>query len=323
MRKITAVIIGDRGQDGTLLRSSLEKQKVDIIGIGRDAVTPLIWHDKKFDANFSLLNPKHVSALLRTVQPREIYYLAAHHASAELHNNENNLAEYDKYHQTHVVGLLNFLSGIRIESPHSRLFYAASSLVFNGSNGPVQTESTPLSPVGFYGLTKAQGILLCREFRQKHGVYAASGILYNHESVYRNEKFLSKKLIAAAHRISLGLQSQLHLGNLSAESDWGFAPDFVEAFQHILRLQEADDFIIATGESHTVAEFAEIIFNQFGLNYKEYVREDELILGRRVPRKVGDFSKLQRATGWRPSCSFGEMGEKLAREFMKNQSSTI
>jgi GDPmannose 4,6-dehydratase len=319
MRNNTAIIVGDEGQDGTLLRASLLRQDIEVIGIGKDKLATPHWMRGTLPINFSVLSSEAVLSLVSIVQPREIYYLAAFHSSSEAKEDDWSHQAYDRYHEVHVVGLLNFLSAIRSRSANSRLFYAGSSLVFSGFDGPVQNERTPFSPVGFYGITKAQGILLCRQFRRAHGVFASTGILYNHESLLRKEKFISKKLITAAHRITLGLQKEVLLGHLDAESDWGYAPDFVEAFQTILRLPAPDDFVVASGTSHSVRYFADLVFKEFGLDYKNYVREDPSILGRSFPVKIGDTSKLRSMANWAPSCSFEEMVKNLVREYLMAQ----
>lgn len=320
--KNIAIIVGDRGQDGTLLRANLEEQGTLVVGIGRNRLSLPACLETNLDDEFSVCNTDQVMALVVTICPSEIYYLAAHHVSSEQNGADYSPSDYEEYHKVHVVGLLNFLWAIRKHSPQSKLFYAASSLVFNGNQGPIQDEKTPLTPVGFYGLSKAQGILICRDFRERYGIFASSGILYNHESVLRPEKFLSKKIITAAHEISLGLKSQLVLGNLSAEADWGYAPNFVVAFQKILNIDNPDDYIVATGESHSVAEFAKIVFECFGLDYKKYVYEDSNVLNRNVPRKIGDSSKLKNITDWETSYDFTGMVNTLVRDYLESPTAT-
>ncbi len=316
MEKI-AIIVGDKGQDGTILKVSLEKQGFQVVGVGRGRMSVPDSIAIKLDSDFSVANTNQVSALVDAVRPSEIYYLAAHHVSSEQNGSDNSPSEYDAYHQAHVVGLLNFLWAIRNYSPNSRIFYAASSLIFSGKHGPIQNEETPFTPVGFYGLTKTQGILICREFRERYGIYTAVGILYNHESALRQERFLSKKLISSAHKISLGLQQELVLGNLSAEADWGYAPDYIDAFQYITRAPNPDDYVVATGESHSVEEFAKIVFSCFGLNYANYVRESTTVLNRHVPRKVGDSSRLRNLTGWKPTHDFRTMVQTLVCDYLE------
>lgn len=319
----TAIIVGDSGQDGTLLKASLEKQGRRVIGVGRNHVTRTDADTPFREDSFSIADAEQVAMLVKLNGADEVYYLAAHHVSSEQNGADRSPAEYDAYHRVHVVGLMNFLTAIRDHSPRSRLFYAASSLVFNGVHGPSQNEETPLTPVGFYGLTKAQGILMCREFRRMHGVYASAGILYNHESVLRPDRFLSKKLISAAHQISLGKQHDISLGNLKAETDWGYAPDYVEAFQHILKVGTPEDFVVATGESHSVQDFAEMVFSCFGLNCKNHIRENSALLARQIPRKVGDSSKLKKMTGWKPSHDFKGMVRKLVNDYLESAAMPI
>ena len=314
----TAIIVGDRGQDGTLLRASLERQGIEVVGVSRDRLLMPLSHGTSLVGEFSVANTEQVSNLVAQVHPSEIYYLAAHHVSSEQNGADTSPNEYEAYHRTHVFGLLNFLWAIRNHSPQSRLFYAASSLVFNGSQGPIQNEETPFTPVGFYGLTKTQGLLICREFRERHGVFASGGILYNHESALRPKNFLSKKIISSAHHISLGLQQNLLLGNLSAETDWGYAPDYVEAFQLILKVSTAADFVVATGESHSVAEFAKMAFKCFGLDSERFVRENPSVLNRHVPRKIGNCTKLKVSTGWAPTLTFSDMVCTLVNDYLNS-----
>ncbi len=307
-----ALIVGIRGQDGTLLARSLAHKGIDVVGISRDAV----FVGSEDARPFSISDAESVAALIRDLKPKEIYYLAAHHSSAE--SAEDNLSphSYKKYHQTHVVGLLNCLSAIREHSVHSRLFYAASSLIYNGAIGPRQNESTPFNPVGFYGVTKLQGLHLCRQFREVHGVFASVGILYSHESVFRSDRFLSKKLIKAAHQVSLGQIETIQVGSLRAKNDWGYAPDYVEAFQRVLSVDQSNDFVIASGTSHSVNEFARIVFSCFGLNATEHIKEKESTLARPTVEKIGDFSKLTKATGWMPSMTFERMIKRLVDDYL-------
>jgi GDPmannose 4,6-dehydratase len=314
MRK-KAIIVGISGQDGSLLRQNLEKQDFEIYGISRQSVVKLPSRGVQ-PVDFLVENQRDVEGLIKSVQPDEIYYLAAFHASSEKDNGSDSPENFRRFHQVHVEGLLNFLWAIDQYSRHSRIFYAASSLLFDGSIGPEQNEETPFSPVGYYGLTKMQGVLLCRQFRKSHGIHATSGILYSHESVFRRETFLSKKLIKAAHEIALGQRESIQVGSLQAQNDWGYAPDYVEAFQQIIRLDHPEDFVVATGETHTVEEFAQLVFACFGLNSSRYVQEDPAVLSRIAPRKIGNATKLAKATGWNPGQSFQTMVKKLVEDYL-------
>lgn len=316
------IIVGDRGQDGTLLKTDLIKKGYRVIGINRCGINYSDPRVKLSLTQVSILDEDKVSFLVKSLQPAEIYYLAAHHSSSEEFGVSTNLSAYQPFHDTHVAGLINFLDAIVQHAPTCRLFYASSSLVFDGSHGPLQHEATPLTPAGFYGLTKSQGMLVCREFRKDHSIFASTGILYNHESHLRSEKFLSKKLILGARSIASGASNSVTIGNLFARTDWGYAPDYVDAFQRILRIHDPGDFIVATGETHSVAEFADIVFNCFGLNYRRHIKEDSSALSRTIPIKMGDSSKLRNITGWRPSVNFSEMVEKLVHDFLNQESGT-
>lgn len=313
----TAIIVGVGGQDGSLLKLSLERQGVAVIGINKTAIS-CAPDTLSVTGDFSVLDRNQVENLVSVAKPDEIYYLAAYHASSEAEHSNLDPEEYRNYERVHVQGLLNFLYAICRHRSDARLFYASSSLIYDGSSGPVQDEDTPLSPTGYYGLTKVQGMLLCREFRRAHGVFAASGILYNHESILRPESFLSKKLIMGAHRISLGLQDELLVGSLDAETDWGYAPDYVEAFQEILRTATPDDFVIATGKSHTVREFAEQVFDCFNLAAGDYLKEDRELLHRAPPPKIGNPAKLAAVTGWKAKGSFAEMVQRLVDDYLSD-----
>ena len=200
---------------------------------------------------------------------------------------------------------------MRLHAPKARLFYAASSLCFGDATESPQTESTPLAPRCVYGITKTAGVQCCRLYRQTHGLYALSGFLYNHESPLRPEKFVTQKIVRAAKAIARGEQSELILGDLSARIDWGWAPDYADAMTRTLRLPEARDFVIATGETHSVRDFVEIAFTRVGLDWQNYVKENTVLLQRRNAPLVGDASLLRQLTGWKPMVTFPEMIDLL------------
>jgi GDPmannose 4,6-dehydratase len=254
------------------------------------------------------------------LQPDEIYHLAAIHQSAEESPLED-IALFRNSYEVNFFSLLNFLEAIRLCSNRTRLFYAASSHIFGhifrDSPAHRQNEETPLSPESLYAMTKVDGLLACRQYRMRHQVFAAVGILYNHESCFRDEKFLSKKVIRAVVDINRGGQNKLVLGDLSAEVDWGYAPDYVEAMQTILSADAADEFVVATGIGHTVKEFVEAAFLQVGIsNWEQHVLENPHGVGMRRRSSIGDPSKLIRVTNWRPKTSFVEMIQNLLRDEM-------
>lgn len=307
------IVVGYAGQDGSLLVRDLRARGDKILGIGRSSC---IYPDG-IEANVikDITSSEEVYQVVRLFQPAEIYYLAAYHTSSEAGTRAEQLhSQFELAQAIHVSGLVNCLSAIVNESPTTRLFYASSSLVFSGDNGELQSENTPLTPQGFYGITKAEGMQLCREFRDNHNVFASTGILFNHESNLRAPSFLSAKIIRAAIRIADGFPEKLEIGSLSSCVDWGYAKDYVAAFQKILAANSPDDFIIATGEAHTVKEFVDIVFNYFGLNADNYVVENMNILARRPSVKIGDVSKLQRVTGWAPSLSYRNFVIQLIKD---------
>lgn len=293
-----ALIVGSAGQDGTLLGGQLKDLGYDVLGVDRSG------------ASAGIEDAGEVERLVTTYAPGEIYFLAAYH-----HSSEDPLIEpgelFERSVAVHVTALLHFLEAVRKHAPHARLFYAASSLIFGDVVETPQTELTPVRPTCAYGITKTAGMQMCRYYRRSHGIRASVGILYNHESPLRAEKFLSKKVVKAAWQIKRGERDKLVLGDLSAELDWGYAPDFVDAMRRIVALDAADDFIVATGERHSVRELVELAFGHVGVDWQRHVEEDRALITRPPVSRVGDASKLARATGWRPSTSFAAMVRAL------------
>lgn len=288
-----ALIVGSAGQDGTLLGEHLRARGDTVTGLPRGERTA-----------------GEVEQLVQDGRPDAIYYLAAYHHSSEDPPIEP-LALFERSAAVHVTQLLYFLEAIRKRAPAARLFYAASSLIFGEPAETPQTEDTPFRPICVYGITKTAGVQLCRHYRRTHGVYASVGILYNHESPLRAPKFVSKKIVRAAHEIARGTRDRLVLGDLSAELDWGYAPDYVDAMHRILALPSPDDFVVATGEAHTVRELVELAFGQLGLDWRRHVEENRALITRPPLRRIGDASKLAAATGWRPATSFEAMVRAL------------
>lgn len=303
-----------------LLVQDLQQRGDELIGISRSA--KLVRTASPCEVFGNITSKNEVRRLVHAFRPDEIYYLAAHHTSSELADGQGALDEqFESAQAIHVTGLLNFLSAI-ITSPSTRLFYASSSLVFSGDHDQIQDEDTPLNPQGVYGVTKAEGMWLCREFRNYHKVFASVGILYNHESHLRPSSFLSAKIIQTAIRISRGSTEKLEIGTLSSRVDWGYARDYVRAFQNILALDAPGDFIVATGEAHAVEEFIEIVFRYFNLDPKKFVIENKDILARRPAVKIGNTRKLRSMTGWKPSFGFGEFVIQLIEDHLAAATST-
>ncbi len=296
----TALIIGAGGQDGRLLTEQL---------------TASGWHVGQLlrarGGDVLLSSARMTRDYLVSTNPTHVYYLAGHHHSSQ-DNPPEPVELFRASIAAHVDGLVNVLDAMRLVAPQCRLFYAASSHVF-GSRPPkpVQDESTPLNPDNVYGITKTAGVHACRYYRNEYGLFASAGYLYNHESPSRRPEFVSTKIIRAAVAISRGKRDLLVLGDLSAQVDWGWAPDYVDAMTRILHVDHSDEFIIATGEPHTVREFAELAFAGVGLDWREHVEENLGIITKRKLGLVGNPAKLKAATGWSPTVTFEGMIRKL------------
>jgi GDPmannose 4,6-dehydratase len=307
----SALIIGANGQDGRLLARLLLDRDYAVRGwIRRETSVPAPCECALVD----ILDPVAVEAALRRSPPDEIYYLAAfHHATEdaiELSAAELLRCSFD----VHVLGLLNVLQAMEECSPRARLFYAASSHVFGTPKSERQNEQTPLTPNSAYGISKAAGLQCCHLYRQQRGIFAATGILFNHESSWRKPSFLSQKIVQGALRSRHDAAYKLILGDLEARVDWGYAPDYVEAMFRILQLSEASDFVVASGEMHTVREFAEIAFSAVGLDWRQHVETDARLLNKTSHPLRGDSAKLRAATGWSPTVTFREMVLRLVEE---------
>ncbi|HTS18166.1 MAG TPA: GDP-mannose 4,6-dehydratase [Verrucomicrobiae bacterium] len=290
----TAVITGSAGQDGHYLSQHLGKLGYEVLGL-------------EYDSAINIVDADAVARLLRERQPSEVYHLAAFHHSSQ-DKLTDDLEVFRKSNDIHAVATANFLDGIRRFSPSSRLFFAASSHVFGSPSTPVQDETTPMAPDGMYGITKEAGLRLCRYYREKYGVFAAVGILYNHESPLRPAKFVSKKIVQAAVAIRAGRQEAVTLGDLDAQIDWGFAGDYVDAMHRILQLPNAEDFVVGSGTTHRVRDFVEESFRTVGLNWEEHVVVDaSLLRGTARHTLAGNPAKLRRLTGWEPHTSFKEL----------------
>ena len=303
----TALIVGCEGQDGRLVTELLLAQGYAVLGLARHVVHSV---NVSWDRPVDILNQEAVFDLMKVVPFDEIYYLAAYHQSSQDPFQDNTVL-FKQSHAINVEGLLNLLEAIKTQGSQARLFYAASSLIFASTATDVQDEQTSFAPDSFYGMTKLNGLLLCRYYRQQHGVFVATGILYNHESAYRSASFISTKIVRAAVNIKQGKQNDLVVGDLNACTDWGYAPDYVVAMQQILKLPQGDEFVIATGQQHSVRDFVQIAFDCVGLDWKNYVKEDPAIMTRKRRPLVGSPQKLISVTGWHPTVDFKGMIKNL------------
>lgn len=298
-----AIVVGSRGQDGKLLCQLLAQKNYRTIEVAKGL-------------SVDILDRGQVAELIATQHPDEIYFLAAYHQSAE-EDRADELSLLRESLDVNVMALTSFLEAIRLASPASRLFYAASSHIFGSPESTPQNESTPLNPNNLYGISKAAGTLTCRYYRKQHGVHASVGILYNHESIHRDAKFISKKIACAVARIKAGIEHKLVLGNLQAAVDWGYAPDYVDAMHRILSQDAPDDYVIATGRLHTVRDLARIAFACAGLDFEDHVEDGHSLAIAGGAELRGDPSRLMGRTGWRPSVSFEKMVQEMVEHEME------
>jgi GDPmannose 4,6-dehydratase len=298
-----AIVIGCNGQDGILLFELLKQKNYQIIGIDKNIVKSF---QNEWNITVDITNQMQVSDLIAKILPDEIYFLPAfHHSAEDLPPDETVI--FENSYIIHVKSFLYVLEAIKKHSILTRIFYAASSHIFGAAFERIQNEDTPFNPHSIYGITKLSGFLLGRFYRENFKIFAANGILYNHESHLREEKFVTKKIIKAALNIKNNMQDKLVLGDLKSIADWGYAPDYVEAMWKILNNDSPDDFIIATGEEHTVEDFVRVAFSYLGLDWRKFVSEQKNIIKKKNIILVGNSEKLRKTTQWTPSISFEEM----------------
>jgi GDPmannose 4,6-dehydratase len=312
-----ALIIGSGGQDGRFLWEQLREDGQDLIGIAREHVqTPR-------DSTLPAVDVGCEHAVLHLVEefaPDRIYFLAAHH-----HSSEDRLGRdgelWNSSWRTHVDAFRNVLEAVRVTGLPARVFYASSSRIFGTPNYSPQTEETPIKPSCIYGITKAAGMMLARYYREKHAVWASCGILYNHESPLRSPQFLSQKVARGLAAIKEGRQTKLEIGSLDSRVDWGYAPDYTRAMQLILEASEPDDFVVATGKTHSVREMIEIAADFFGISWQASVVENPSLLQRPTLPLCGDASRLRAVTGWVPAHSFEDMVRRMASAALESSCS--
>ena len=291
MKKV-AVIIGSGGQDGTLLTRKLKSLNYEVIGVKR--------------GDIDLLNIEDVGELIHTKQPDEVYHLAAyHHSSEDSLNNEVEI--FKRSIDVHAISVNNLLDAIDKYKNNCRFFYASSCLIFKGSDKKLLTENSPYSFENFYAISKITGGSLIKYYRDNKKIFACSGFLFNHESSLRTENYLSKKITSFVAQVNKSSKQKLILGSLDMKVDWGYAPDYVDAFWRILQNSSPDDYIVATGVKSSVKDFVKIAFEHVNLDYRDYVIVDSNILSRKNNTRIGSAEKLMKNTGWKPSIDFYEM----------------
>ncbi|MFB3891229.1 MAG: GDP-mannose 4,6-dehydratase [Phycisphaerae bacterium] len=312
-----ALITGVTGQDGSYLADLLIEQGYEVHGVVRRVALEdpahRLWrcahlkdkvkfHSASLESFASLFN------VIETVRPDECYHLAAQ--SFVSYSLDDEFSTMD----TNVDGTHYVLSAIKQKAPDCRFYFAGTSEMFGSPPSSPQNENTPFHPRSAYGISKVAGFHLTRNYREAGKLFACNGILYNHESPRRGYEFVTRKITTGVARIKLGLEKALHLGNLDARRDWGYAPDYVRAMWLMLQQPRPDDFVIATGQTHSVSQFVQKAFEAAGLKWEDHVEIDENVFRPSESHELcGDASKARKALDWRPSVTFDQLVEIMVK----------
>jgi GDPmannose 4,6-dehydratase len=300
----TALITGITGQDGTYLAEHLIGKGYSVYGLVRGQNNPRLAAVERLVPSIEfvegdLLDQSSLISALETCQPTEVYNLGAMSFVALSFKQAILTGEITG------MGVVRMLEAIRTVNPSIRFYQASSSEMFGKVRETPQTERTAFHPRSPYGVAKVYGHYITVNYRESYDIFACSGILFNHESPRRGLEFVTRKITSGVARIKLGLQQQVALGNLDAQRDWGFAGDYVEAMHLMLQRDEPDDYVIATGEKHSVREFLELAFAHVGLDWRDHVISDpRFIRPAEVDYLIGDSTKAREKLGWAPKTDF-------------------
>jgi len=303
-----ALITGITGQDGSYLAAFLLEKGYEVHGMVRRSSTESFERIEHLAGRIhlhqaDLLDQLSIVNLVSKVRPHEVYNLAAQSFVPTSWLQPLLTSEFT------ALGVTRVLEAVRLVDPKIRFFQASSSEMFGKvPDERPQTETTPFWPRSPYGVAKVYGHFITVNYRESYGLFACSGIMFNHESPLRGKEFVSRKVTDGVARIKLGLQEKLKLGNLDAERDWGFAGDFVRAMWLMLQQQEPGDYVIATGQKHTVRELVRLAFDRVGLDYQQHVEIDpSLYRPAEVNHLCGDYSHAKATLGWTPTVGFAEL----------------
>ena len=317
MSRKKALITGITGQDGSYLSEYLLKRGYEVHGIVRRAA--IEDPANRMSRIGHLLGEIHIHSgqienyasiyqVMTTVRPDECYHLAAQSFVYESFEDAFSTLNVN------IFGTLNTLTAVRELAPGCRFYFAGTSEMFGKVSESPQDESTPFHPRSPYGISKVAGFHMTQNFREAYGVFAVSGILFNHESPRRGYEFVTRKISSHAAKIKLGLADELVLGNLDARRDWGHSREYVRMMHAMLNQDSPEDFVIATGETHTVREFCELAFAELGLDWEKYVRVDERFMRpSEVELLVGDASKAREKLGWLSETTFRGLVSEMVR----------
>ncbi len=318
-----ALITGITGQDGSYLAEHLLDLGYQVYGlVRRNSVTENQesriekLRGKVYLSYGDLLDTSSIDKILKKTNPDEIYNLAAQsHVRVSYEIPQFTV-------QTNALGVVNLLESIKIHCPNAKIYQASSSEMFGNScdiDG-MQRETTPMHPVSPYGCAKLFSYSLIRNFRNAFKLFASNGILFNHESPRRATNFVTTKIIKTAVQIKRGEMSHLELGNLDSQRDWGHSKDYVKAMHLILNHEKPDDFIISTGETHSIRDFCKLIFSKLDMNYEDYVKVNKkFIRPEELSFLCGDSSKARKVLGWKPEYTFESMVDEILEHFLKTQ----
>jgi GDPmannose 4,6-dehydratase len=317
----TALITGITGQDGSYLAELLLAKGYKVHGLVRRValedpdhrmyrirhlLSKVDLHSASLESYASLFK------VVQKIRPEECYHLAAQSFVSTSFEDEFSTLN------TNINGTHYMLSSVKEAFPQCRFYFAASSEMFGKVRETPQKESTPFHPRSAYGISKCAGFELTRNYREAYGLHATSGILYNHESPRRGFEFVTRKITSHVAKIKLGLADKLFLGNLEAKRDWGHAGDYVEAMWLMLQQPEPGDYVVATGETHSVREFVEAAFAHVGLDYRKYVDTDpRLMRPAEVELLLGDASRAKTVLGWQPRCRFQDLVREMVDADLK------
>jgi len=303
----TALITGITGQDGSYLAEHLLENGYEVYGLVRRLSTP---NESRIRASMNRLvllegdvtDQSSLNIAVETAMPDEVYNLAAQSFVATSWNQPVLTGDVTG------LGVVRILEALRHFSPDARFYQASSSEMFGTTPQPLKSEATPFHPRSPYAVAKVYGYYATINYRESYGLYCCNGICFNHESPRRGIEFVTKKISDGVARIACGRANEVRLGNLDVRRDWGFAGDYVKAMWLMLQQDEPDDYVIATGENHSVREFAALAFDHVGLDWEKYVKIDERFMRpAEVPDLKGDASKARARLGWAPETSFGEL----------------
>ena len=312
-----ALITGITGQDGSYLAELLLEKGYEVIGVVRRSSTlnfERIAHiqDKLILTSGDLLDEVSIINILRDHQPTEVYNLAAQSFV------QTSWTQPVLTGETTAMGVTRVLDAVRLVNPEIRFYQASSSEMFGKVQAVPQNENTPFYPRSPYGVAKVYGHWITVNYRESYDLHASSGILFNHESTRRGLEFVTRKVTDGAAKIKLGLEKELRLGNLDAQRDWGYAPDYVRAMWLMLQQDTPDDYVIASGETHSIRELCQLAFDAVGLKWEDHVIVDPAFLRpAEVDLLVGDCSKAERVLGWHRDVDFSSLVEMMVASDLK------